>query len=46
MFQPISAYPELELIVVLVIIPLIFNALCVVIIKYVVLGVRLISQEE
>lgn len=28
-FQPINAYPELELIIVLVIIPLIFNALCV-----------------
>ncbi|CAK92646.1 unnamed protein product (macronuclear) [Paramecium tetraurelia] len=28
MFQPINQYPELELIIVLVIIPLIFNALC------------------
>ncbi|CAD8198710.1 unnamed protein product [Paramecium pentaurelia] len=28
MFQPINQYPELELVIVLVIIPLIFNALC------------------
>ncbi|CAD8116648.1 unnamed protein product [Paramecium sonneborni] len=28
MFQPINQYPELELIIVLVLIPLIFNALC------------------